>query len=67
MKTKLIAFAAVAAGSMASTGAMAAVDISTQVATMVTDGTSVITAVGLGMFTLAGVTVVFKWGKAQFF
>ena len=66
MKNKLIAFAAFV-GSMASTGAMAAVDISSQVSTMVADGTSVITAVGLGMFTLAGVTVVFKWGKAQFF
>ncbi|NRA86928.1 MAG: hypothetical protein HRU28_05950 [Rhizobiales bacterium] len=65
-KRNLIGFTAIA-GSMVSSAAMAAVDVSAQVDTMIADGTSVITAIGIGMFTLAGVTVVFKWGKAQFF
>lgn len=55
------------AASAASTSAMAAVDIQAQVDAMVADGTIVIAAIGVGMMTLAAGTVVFKWGKAQFF
>lgn len=53
--------------SVASTAASAAIDVSTQVDTMVSDGMLVIGAVGVGMMTLAAATVVYKWGKAQFF
>jgi len=55
------------AASVASTSAMAAADVQPAVDKMVADGTIVIAAIGVGMMTLAAGTVVFKWGKAQFF
>lgn len=45
----------------------AAVDVSATVGTLVSDGTTAITAVGVGLITLAGVAIVFKWVKAAFF
>lgn len=47
--------------------ANAAVDVSSTVDTLVADGTTAITAVGVGLITLAGVAIVFKWVKAAFF
>lgn len=41
--------------------------IQTKVDTMVTDGTSAITIVGLGLIGLASVAVVFRWVRASFF
>lgn len=64
---KLLLSLGVGVSSVASSVAMAAVDVSPQVDTMVSDGTIVITAIGIGLMTLASLTVVFKWGKAQFF
>lgn len=52
----------VAAGS-----ANAAIDVSSAVSTLVSDGTIAIGAVGMGLITLAGVAIVFKWVKAAFF
>ena len=52
----------VAAGS-----ANAAIDVSPAVGTLVSDGTIAIGAVGMGLITLAGVAIVFKWVKAAFF
>ena len=52
----------VAAGS-----ANAAIDVSAAVGTLVSDGTVAIGAVGMGLITLAGVAIVFKWVKAAFF
>ncbi|WP_119027379.1 major capsid protein [Acinetobacter baumannii] len=49
------------------TNANAAVDVSGSVATLTTDGTAAITAVGAALLGLAGVAVVFKWVKAAFF
>lgn len=54
--------AIVAAGS-----ANAAIDVSSTVSTLVGDGTTAISAVGVGLITLAGVAIVFKWVKAAFF
>lgn len=45
----------------------AAVDVTSVVSTLTTDGTTAITAVGTGLLALAGVAVVFKWVKAAFF
>lgn len=47
--------------------ANAAVDVSSVVTQLTTDGTSAITAVGTGLLALAGIAVVFKWVKAAFF
>lgn len=58
---------AVLGAALVSGNASAAVDVSSQVSTLVTDGTSAITAVGVGLITLAGIAVVFKWVKAAFF
>lgn len=52
----------VAAGS-----ANAAIDVDAAVGTLVSDGTVAIGAVGMGLITLAGVAIVFKWVKAAFF
>lgn len=49
------------------TNVNAAVDVSSTVTQLTTDGTSAITAVGTGLLALAGVAVVFKWVKAAFF
>lgn len=67
-KKLLLSLGAVAV-SVASTSATAAVsaDVQAAVDSMVSDGTIVIAAIGVGMMTLAAGTVVFKWGKAQFF
>lgn len=43
------------------------IDVSGTVNTLVSDGTTAITAVGVGLLTLAGVAIVFKWVKAAFF
>lgn len=47
--------------------AMAAIDVSSAVTALTTDGTAAITAVGGALLTLAGIAVVFKWAKAAFF
>lgn len=52
---------------LAVSNANAAIDVSTPVNTLVTDGSAAISAVGIGLITLAGVAVVFKWVKASFF
>lgn len=52
----------VAAGS-----ANAKIDVDAAVGTLVSDGTVAIGAVGMGLITLAGVAIVFKWVKAAFF
>ena len=65
-KKLLLSIGAVGA-SVVSAAASAAVDVSTQVDGMVSDGLLVIGAIGVGMMTLAAGTVVYKWGKAQFF
>jgi hypothetical protein len=52
---------------VASAPASAAVDITEMLGTLTTDGTSIITGIGLAMMGLASLAVVFKWGKAQFF
>lgn len=52
---------------VAADSASAAVDVSAAVSTLTTDGTTAITAVGVGLITLAGVAIVFKWVKAAFF
>lgn len=58
---------ATAIGATVASNAHSAVDVSSAVNTLVTDGTSAISAVGIGLITLAGVAVVFKWVKASFF
>lgn len=45
----------------------AAIDVSASVDTLVKDGSVAIAAVGMGLVTLAGVAIVFKWVKAAFF
>lgn len=54
---------------LASTGAHAegGIDVSGVVSTLVSDGTTAISAVGVALITLAGVAIVFKWVKAAFF
>lgn len=52
---------------LAAGASQAAIDVSAATGSLVTDGTSAITAVGLALITLAGVAVVFKWVKAAFF
>lgn len=49
------------------TSANAAIDVSGVVDSFVTDGTTAITAIGVGLITLAGIAIVFKWVKAAFF
>ncbi|HFG4505293.1 TPA: major capsid protein [Acinetobacter baumannii] len=56
-----------AVGAALITNANAAVDVTAPVATLTTDGTAAITAVGAALLGLAGVAVVFKWVKAAFF
>ncbi|AVI34376.1 hypothetical protein AW863_RS19535 [Acinetobacter baumannii] len=56
-----------AVGAALITNANAAVDVTGPVATLTTDGTAAITAVGAALLGLAGVAVVFKWVKAAFF
>ncbi|EPY9699002.1 major capsid protein [Acinetobacter baumannii] len=56
-----------AVGAALITNANAAVDVAAPVATLTTDGTAAITAVGAALLGLAGVAVVFKWVKAAFF
>lgn len=67
---KLTRYGAVApavVGSLMASSANAAVDVSSAVSTLVSDGTTAISAAGVGLITLAGVAVVFKWVKASFF
>ncbi|MBW3031006.1 hypothetical protein JGX51_20030, partial [Acinetobacter baumannii] len=54
-----------AVGAALITNANAAVDVAGPVATLTTDGTAAITAVGAALLGLAGVAVVFKWVKAD--
>lgn len=54
-------------GALAASNANAAVDVSDTVATLTTDGTVAITAVGTALLALAGIAVIFKWVKAAFF
>ena len=39
----------------------------TAAATFTSDGTGAITAIGIALISLAGIAVLFKWGKAMFF
>lgn len=55
------------ASALGATSANAAIDVSGVVDSLVTDGTTAITAVGVGLLTLAGIAIVFKWVKAAFF
>lgn len=65
--TRYGAGASAVVGSLMASSANAAVDVSAAVNTLVSDGTAAISAVGIGLITLAGVAVVFKWVKASFF
>lgn len=56
-----------AVGAALVTNANAAVDVAAPVATLTTDGTAAITAVGTALLALAALAVVFKWVKAAFF
>ncbi len=47
--------------------AMAAVDVSAEVASLTTDGTAAITAIGGALIGLAGIAVVYKWAKGMLF
>lgn len=47
--------------------AMAAVDISAEVAALSTDGLGAIAAVGAVLIALASASVVYKWAKRMFF
>lgn len=58
---------AVVGAALVTTSANAAVDVSSVVDTFIADGTSAITAIGIGLITLAGIAIVFKWVKAAFF
>lgn len=58
---------AVVGAALVTTSANAAIDVSTVVDSFVTDGTAAITAIGIGLITLAGIAIVFKWVKAAFF
>lgn len=58
---------ALLASSLVSASSFAAVDISEEVATLTTDGTSALTTIGGAMIGLAGIAVVFKWAKAAMF
>lgn len=52
---------------LAANSANAAIDVSSTVSTLVSEGSIAISAVGVGLITLAGVAIVFKWVKAAFF
>lgn len=58
---------AVVGAALVTTSANAAIDVSGVVDSFVTDGTAAITAIGIGLITLAGIAIVFKWVKAAFF
>jgi hypothetical protein len=45
----------------------AAVDVSTEVASLTADGTAAITAIGGALIGLAGIAVVYKWAKGMLF
>lgn len=47
--------------------ANAAVDVSSAVSSISTDGTSAITAIGTALIALAGIALVFRWAKASLF
>lgn len=65
---KIYGLGATLGGAMVlSSSANAAVDVSSQVTALTTDGTAAITAVGTALLTLAGIAIVFKWVKAAFF
>jgi uncharacterized membrane protein len=61
--------AAFLAGAVAlvSTASNAAIDVTAATTTISGDGTAAITAVGLALIGLAGVSLVFRWVKAAFF
>lgn len=61
------ASAIVAMAVVASSPALAAIDVSAATTALTTDGTAALTTVGGALITLAGVAVVFKWAKAAFF
>ena len=54
-------------GALAASNANAAIDVSSVVGDLTTDGTAAITAVGTALLALAGIAVIFKWVKAAFF
>ncbi|GLX85848.1 hypothetical protein tloyanaT_21000 [Thalassotalea loyana] len=66
MKNLLIKSGVVVGATVAST-AMFAVDVSTVTGGLLTDGTAALTAVGMALVGLAGVTILFKWIKAAIF
>ncbi len=47
--------------------AFAVVDVSAEVASLTTDGTAAITAIGGALIGLAGIAVVYKWAKGMLF
>lgn len=62
-KTKFI----IGSGLLALSSSVFAIDVSSVVTSITTDGTSAITAIGMAMLTLASVAIVFKWAKAAIF
>lgn len=65
-----VGLGAILTTALVSTGANAAeggVDVTAIVKQFVGDGTTAISAVGVGLLTLAGIAIVFKWVKAAFF
>lgn len=65
--SKMLQIVAIVGLSVLCFSANAAVDVTEPVATLKTDGTTVITAIGTALLALAGLAVVFKWAKASFF
>ncbi|MCP4257015.1 MAG: hypothetical protein GY880_24795 [Planctomycetaceae bacterium] len=53
--------------SFAPVSAFAAVDVSTEIAALTTDGTAALTAVGGALVGLAVIAVVYKWAKGMIF
>lgn len=58
---------ATVSGLLISNAHAAKVDVTAATTSLVDDGTTAISAIGMALITLAGVAVVFKWVKAAFF
>ena len=67
MKTKLLTLGIAIGASIASSAAMATVDVTAATGVITTDGTAAISGVGQALIGLAALAVVYKWAKAAFF
>ncbi|MEO4203515.1 major capsid protein [Acinetobacter pittii] len=59
--------AAVGAALITNANAAGTVDVTAPVATLTTDGSAALIAIGTAMLGLAAIAVLFKWVKAGFF